>query len=548
MMAVTTTWVENVADLVAERVRTTQGEGTKIVCASGISPSGPIHLGNLRELITVHLVTEELKLRGWNAEHIHSWDDFDRFRKVPVYVPPEYSAHLGKPLVDVPDPTGEYPNYAERFKDEFATAVAEMGIFPRYITQSIAYRRGDYVPQMIHAMAKRFEIFDILAEFQTLDHFEKSVEQRRAEYYPIRVFCEACGKDETEITGWQPDSATIEYHCFSCQNRASFSLYERVPCKLVWKVDWPMRWAYEQVNFEPAGEDHGAPGSSQEVGAKIVRDIYGFLAPVFFAYSFVGMAGRTKMSSSMGVSATPRSALDIMEPPILRWLYLRRQPNQKFNIDFGQEVIRLYDEWDSFAARVASGQGGDTDPKIYDLCVRTSAGPVNRSTLPVSFRLLASAADITQGNEQQMTRIAADALKLPPDAPDLSAKLEPRLSCARRWATQYLPDDERTNIRENFAADVYAGLDEQAKAGLRLLLEKLEGDWSLDGLTALVYGIPKLLLGLPIDAKPNDELKQAQRNFFIAIYSLVCGSDTGPRLPTLFLSLGAEKVRQLLGG
>lgn len=547
-MAVTTTWVENVADLVEERVRGTQGAGSKIVCASGISPSGPIHLGNLRELITVHLVTEELKLRGWNAEHIHSWDDFDRFRKVPVYVPPEFSVHLGKPLVDVPDPAGEFPNYAERFKQEFSDAVAEMGIFPRFITQSVAYRRGDYVPQMIHAMEKRFEIFDMLAEHQTLERHEKTVEQRREAYYPIRVYCEACGKDETEILGWQPDSATIAYHCFSCQHRASFSLYERVPCKLVWKVDWPMRWAYEQVNFEPAGEDHGAPGSSYTVGSEIVRDIYGFLAPVFFAYSFVGMAGRTKMSSSVGISATPRSALDIMEPPIVRWLYLRRQPNQKFNIDFGQEVIRLYDEWDSFAARVSRGQGRDTDPKIYDLCVRTSAGAVKRSELPVSFRMLASSADITQGNAEQMMRIAADALKLPPETPDLAEKLEPRLSCARRWATQYLPDDERTTIRAEFDAGVYAGLDAQAKAGLRLLLEKLEDDWSLDGLTALVYGIPKLLLGLPMDAKPTDELKQAQRNFFIAIYALVCGSDTGPRLPTLFLSLGAEKVRQLLGG
>ena len=28
-------------------------------CASGISPSGPVHLGNLRELMTPHLVADE---------------------------------------------------------------------------------------------------------------------------------------------------------------------------------------------------------------------------------------------------------------------------------------------------------------------------------------------------------------------------------------------------------------------------------------------------------------------------------------------------------
>jgi lysyl-tRNA synthetase class 1 len=115
-----------------------------------------------------------------------------------------------------------------------------------------------------------------------------------------------------------------------------------------------------------------------------------------------------------------------------------------------------------------------------------------------------------------------------------------------RWATQYLPDDERTFIRPEFAGDVYAGLNEQTAQGIRLLLEQLEDNWTLDGLTKLVYGIPKNLLGMPQDAQPTDELKQAQRAFFVSIYSLICNNETGPRLPTLFLSIGADKVRQLL--
>lgn len=77
-------WIEQTADKIEEFVRYNKGASPQIICASGISPSGPIHLGNLREIITVHLVTEELRRRGQDAEHIHSWDDFDRLRKVPV--------------------------------------------------------------------------------------------------------------------------------------------------------------------------------------------------------------------------------------------------------------------------------------------------------------------------------------------------------------------------------------------------------------------------------------------------------------------------------
>jgi lysyl-tRNA synthetase class 1 len=35
--------------------------------------------------------------------------------------------------------------------------------------------------------------------------------------------------------------------------------------------------------------------------------------------------------------------------------------------------------------------------------------------------------------------------------------------------------------------------------------------------------------------------------FFKAVYMLICNSETGPRLPTLFLSLGKERVKELLG-
>jgi lysyl-tRNA synthetase, class I len=545
-MAADKSWVEQTADLVEQRVVETRGRNAKITCASGISPSGPVHLGNLREIITVHLVTEELKLRGWNAEHIHSWDDFDRLRKVPANVPESFAEHIGQPLADVPDPFGEFPSYAERFKQEFESAMHELGIAPRFISQAAAYRRGDYVAQIKTAIDHRFEIFDILAEYQTLDRFEKTADERREEYYPARVYCETCDKDDTVITAYEPATATIHYTCASCGYAGQFSLDEKCPCKLVWKVDWPMRWSYEQVDFEPAGEDHAAPGSSYTVGQKIVRDIYHFLPPVFIGYAFVGMAGRSKMSSSVGTSATPRAALDILEPAIIRWLYLRRNPGQKFNIDFGQEVIRLYDEWDTFAARQATAS--PTDQKVFEMSVRTSAGPIRRPALPVSFRLLASAADITAGNREQILRIAADALHLPPGQPGLEEQIEPRLSCAARWATQYLPEDERTFIRPAFDAETYQSLDELVKAGLRLLLDRLDENWSLEGLTTLVYAVPKLQLGLPLDAKPTDELKQAQRRFFIAIYRLICNSDTGPRLPTLFLSIGEAKVRELLGG
>jgi lysyl-tRNA synthetase, class I len=539
-------WIEQTADKVEEFVRQRKGDGAKIVCASGISPSGPIHLGNLREIFTVHLVTEELLRRGREAEHIHSWDDFDRLRKVPAGVPQGYEEFIGRPISDIPDPFGRYESYALRYMTEFEQTVARLGVHPRYIRQSVAYRRGDYVAQIKTAMRRRFEIFDILVKYQTPGRHERPAEERRAEYYPFRPYCEDCGRDTTVVNGYDEASAAVSYTCQYRDYRGSFSLDEKVPGKLVWKVDWPMRWSYEAVDFEPGGEDHSAPGSSYTVGKQVVREIYGGAAPYFIGYAFVGLAGRSKISSSAGTGATPQAALDILEPSILRWLYVRRHAGQKFDINFGQEVVRLYDEWDAFASRVAAGKADEADRLTYERCVRTSRGEVATSKLAVPFRILSSAADITQGNVEQILRIASDHLEDPPGRADLRELLEPRLTCAINWATNYLPEDERTHVRAAPDPETYASLSEEHRRGVGILLEKLDEYWGLQGLTTLVYGIPKLLLGLPIDAPPSEEIKPVQRGFFISLYQLLCGSDTGPRLPTLFLSLGQERLRRLL--
>ena len=49
-------WDDAVADRVVAHVRdVAAGAQGPIVCASGISPSGAIHLGNLREVFTTHI-------------------------------------------------------------------------------------------------------------------------------------------------------------------------------------------------------------------------------------------------------------------------------------------------------------------------------------------------------------------------------------------------------------------------------------------------------------------------------------------------------------
>lgn len=536
-------WADRLADHVISVADARKGPGSTIVVASGISPSGAIHLGNLREVLTPHLVAEAIARRGRTVDHLHSWDDLDRFRKVPAGAPPELEEHIGKPLVDVPDPWGCHDCWADHFVEQFDEELQALGVRPRQIRQARAYRAGTYGASVVRALEHRGEIFDILAQFQTADRHEGSLEERRRDYYPLRVYCPECGTDDTVTTRYDEETHVAGFRCNRDGTEGEVDVTGPMNAKLVWKVDWPMRWAWEGVDFEPAGEDHSTPGSSRDVGVQIVRAIYGAEPPEYLAYAFVGAAGRSKMSGSFGAAPTPANALEIMEPPLLRWLYARRKPEQKFNIDFGKEIIRLYDEWDSFRRRAAA-DADDADATLLALSTGTHGGSVVATPHPMPFRILAAVTDLTQGDAEQTRRILA-AHTDDPGSFELDA-LEPRLSCARNWTLAYEPEDERTHVREAFDAATWDALDDEARGAVELLVSELERDWTLEGLTTLVYGVPKRLRGLPEDAEPDAELKQAQRAFFVALYRLLVGADTGPRLPTLLLSLGADRVRSLL--
>jgi len=104
-------WVARTAGEVrAEAERRHPGEPP--TCASGISPSGPVHLGNLRELMIPHLVADEIRKQDAPARHILSWDDYDRLRRVPAGFPASFAEHIGRPLSAVPDPCGDHVSWA----------------------------------------------------------------------------------------------------------------------------------------------------------------------------------------------------------------------------------------------------------------------------------------------------------------------------------------------------------------------------------------------------------------------------------------------------
>ena len=116
-------------------------------CAAGISPSGIVHFGNFRDVITAYAVACELEARGKKARLLFSWDNYDRLRKVPLGVDPAFARYIGMPLTDVPDPEGKFSSYARRFEVEFEEGMKELGIALDYRYQTQEYKSGRYRPR-----------------------------------------------------------------------------------------------------------------------------------------------------------------------------------------------------------------------------------------------------------------------------------------------------------------------------------------------------------------------------------------------------------------
>ena len=124
------------ADQVAEKVIQIKGDKEKYTVASGITPSGTVHIGNFREIITTELIARALRSKGKKIRFIYSWDDYDVFRKVPANMPKQemLQTYLRKSIVDVPDPFGKEESYARHHEVEIEHAIQKVGIKTEFLS------------------------------------------------------------------------------------------------------------------------------------------------------------------------------------------------------------------------------------------------------------------------------------------------------------------------------------------------------------------------------------------------------------------------------
>ncbi|MHB8606117.1 MAG: lysine--tRNA ligase [Thermoplasmatota archaeon] len=460
-----THWADVLANELHER-------GSRHVLATAITPSGPIHVGNMREVLTTEAVFRASKKLGDDAELIYIGDTFDPLRKVyPFLDEKAYKEHVGKPLSEIPCPDGSHANYAEHFLEPFLEDLAELGVHPRVLLAHEMYAKGMYLAETKAALESAEQIREIVVRVA------KREGKIPENWLPFNVQCENCRR----LNGPLPDAYAfpfIEYHCEACKHDGKKDIRAPGGGKLPWRVDWPARWKFLGVTFEAMGKDHAAAGSSWDTGIEIAEKVFRYAPPLRTVYEFVQVKGVGAMHSSTGTAVAAHEMLKMTPPEVLRFLFMRAQPNRHIDFDTGTWIVDLVNEYDRWEeAFYAGGPDARADPKwseldrVYELSQPTAAPREMPPRVPYNhIVLLAQLAPDWAGVRAMLERTAL----IPHDlSSDALAHLEARDAHARYWLATFAPDDAKTTIQRGALPALASELDAAQKSFLGALIERL---------------------------------------------------------------------------
>ena len=511
------------ADIYADKIVREKGPKDQYTCASGITPSGTVHIGNFREIISVELIVRALRDKGHKVRFIYSWDDYDVFRKVPKNMPkPELlKTYLRKPITLVPDTTDTYSSYAEANEKAVEQLLPVVGIEPEYLYQAQRYRSSLYAQGLRTALEKREEIKAILDQYRTTPLPD--------DWYPVSVFSNFTGKDTTTVLNWDGQWG-ITYRDDETGETETIDLRTTSAAKLPWRIDWPMRWAFEGVDFEPAGKDHHSEGGSFDTSKHVV-EVFGGSAPVSFQYDFISIKGRGgKISSSSGEVVSLPDVLEVYTPEVARYLFVGTRPNTEFAISFDLDVLKIYEDYDTceriyFGLQEANEKRKAKEKRIYELS-QIHELPAEAS-YQIPFRHLCNLLQIHSGNIDAVIASLADVTDGQID------RLKQRCVCAWNWITTFSPVEFRWVLQTEQDEFVELSSAEQsAVKQLHAVVENLE-QYDEKQLSEAIYDIANQCeIPAPV--------------LFKTAYTVLIGNERGPKLAGFIKTCGKDKILPIL--
>ncbi|TWB22648.1 lysyl-tRNA synthetase class I [Nitrospirillum amazonense] len=491
-----------------------------VLFETGYGPSGLPHIGTFGEVARTTMVRQAFQrlAPGVPTRLFAFSDDMDGLRKVPDNIPNRemVAEHLGKPLTKVPDPFGTHESFGHHNNARLRAFLDSYGFEYEFQSSTDWYTSGRFDHALLAVLRHYGEIMGVM--LPTLG------EERRATYSPFLPISPSTGRVlQVPMLEINPDAGSVVFQ--DEDGRKVETPVTGGHVKLQWKPDWGMRWFALGVDYEMAGKDL-IP--SVELASKICR-ILGAQPPEGFNYElFLDDKGQ-KISKSKGNGLTMEEWLRYAPPESLA-LYMFQKPRAAKKLFF-DVIPRAVDDYLTFVDKL---KGEDPAKALENPAWHIHNGQVpewataaDRLKTNLSFGILLNLAGAANAEN-------ADVMWgfISRYAPAATPANSPFLNRLVGYAVAYYQDRVKPT-------KVYRAPTEVERAALEELRAAL-AQWPADDLTnaeALqneVYEIGK--------RHPFPEL----RAWFLALYEVLLGQSTGPRMGSFIALYGVAETKALI--
>ena len=515
------TWLDKVARDTLTREKALGRDLKRIRVESGLGASGVPHIGSVGDAIRSFGIKLALETAGYKSELIAYSDDFDGLRKVPAGFPSWLKDYIAHPVSRIPDPFDCHASYAEHVGFLLRDSLDKLGVEYRFQSGTEAYKSGLLVDQIRLILSHSKSIGKKINSLVGQSKYETSL--------PYTPVCGQCDRIyTTQSLSFNPKKDTVHYRCKGtklgekllkgCGYEGDVRITEGNG-KLMWKVEFAARWSALDIRFEAYGKELT---DSVKINDWIAEHVLKYAPPFHARYElFQDKTGR-KISKSVGNLVTPSEWLEYASPESLRLLMYKRIVGAR---SVSLEDVPVYmEDFDDLEEHYFS-KGKDPnkmkEAKLRGLYEYTVLLKVpNAGGTHVPYKLLSQLAAVApKGVEEDyvVKRLIAYGM-----VKEATPELRRRIS----WASKWIGRAGRPSMRRVIVSA-------KARDAVREFAEGIRNLSDPDAIQNTAFEVIK-----------RHELKP--KEFFPVIYSILLGSDRGPRLGSYVVDSSPANVSRTL--
>jgi lysyl-tRNA synthetase class 1 len=517
-------WPFQEAEKLVRRYRNAPPAKGYVLFETGYGPSGLPHIGTFGEVVRTAMVRHAFQTVSDIPTRLITFsDDMDGLRKVPDTVPPAKRALFeslvdkpgwaGVPLTKIPDPYGNcHESYGEHNNAQLRKFLDDFGFEYEFRSSTNCYKSGQFDNTLLAVLRKYDEILEIA---------EKTVGPERRKNYGLFL---PLIKDQdgnhryfyvrpVEI---RPESGTIVF--LDPQGKRVEHPVTGGHCKLLWRIDWAMRWVALGADYEMSGKDLI---DSVKLSSRVCQ-VLGGKPPEGFTYELFLDENAEKISKSKGNGLTVEQWLTYAPPESLS-LYMFQKPRQAKRLYF-DVIPRAVDEYLDWLAKY---RGQDEAQRFANPVWHIHAGQPPQEDVPLSFAVLLNLVGVCNTEDKAIVW-GFIRRYIPGATPQNHPLLDSLVAYALAYYRDFIVPAKR--FRQPSAAE-RAAL-EELQAGFAALAPNADGE----AIQSVVYAVGKNHAA----AFPN------LRDWFKALYEILLGQEQGPRFGSFAALYGLAETRALI--